>query len=138
VRRPAGKRWRIQRRHAATLPRSHEILAWLGSLLVLVHAAVHINAIPEWLAVCAMLIGVGSGRAGKPVLDPSRHRRVEARQPMRVRGLSEDPFEDHPYRDSPTFDAVGPWRAVHVPITPAFAVRSMAHIVAILLFRGWK
>ena len=37
------------------------MLAWLGSLLVLVHAGVHFNAILGWLAVGAMLINVGSG-----------------------------------------------------------------------------
>ena len=40
---------------------AHELLAWLGSLLVLVlvHAGVHFNAIHGWLAVWAMLINVG-------------------------------------------------------------------------------
>jgi hypothetical protein len=34
-----------------TLLRWHEGLAWLGSLLVLVHAGIHFNAILGWLAV---------------------------------------------------------------------------------------
>ena len=59
------------------------MLAWLGSLLVLVHAGVHFNAILGWLAVWAMLINVGSGLTGKFLLDRSRRRLEEARQRMR-------------------------------------------------------
>ncbi len=45
------KRKLIQSGHPAKLLRWHELLAWLGSLLVLVHAGVHFNAILGWLAV---------------------------------------------------------------------------------------
>jgi hypothetical protein len=42
------------------------------------------------------------------------------------------------YWDSLTFDVVKQWRAVHFPITLAFAVLALAHIIAIALFWGWK
>ena len=41
------------------------------------------------------------------------------------------------YWDSLTFDAVKQWRAVHFPITLAFGVLAVAHIVAVLLFWDW-
>ena len=41
-------------------------------------------------------------------------------------------------RDSLTFDVVKQWRAVHFPITLAFVVLALAHIIAIALFWGWK
>ncbi len=132
------KRKLIQRGHPAKLLRWHELLAWLGSLLVLVHAGVHFNAILGWLAVWAMLINVGSGLTGKFLLDRSRRRLEEARQRMRARGLAEAELEDQLYWDSLTFDAVRQWRVVHFPITLAFAVLATAHITAIFLFWGWK
>jgi hypothetical protein len=132
------KRKLIQRGHPAKLLRWHEVLAWLGSLLVLVHAGVHFNAILGWLAACAMLINVGSGLTGKFLLDRSRRRLEEARQRMRERGLSDEELEDRLYWDSLTFDVVKQWRVVHFPITLAFAVLATAHIVAIFLFWGWK
>lgn len=132
------KRKLIQAGHPAKLLRWHELLAWLGSLLVLVHAGVHFNAILGWLAVWAMLINVGSGLTGKFLLDRSRRRLEEARQRMRARGLPESELEDQLYWDSMTFDAVKQWRVVHFPITLAFAVLASAHIVAIFLFWGWK
>lgn len=131
------RRW-IARGHPATLLRWHEALAWTGSLLVLVHAGVHFNAILGWLAVGAMLVNVGSGLTGKFLLDRSRRRLQEARQRLRAQGLSDDDLEDRLYWDSLTFDAVKQWRTVHFPITLAFAVLATAHIVAILLFWGWK
>ncbi len=132
------KRKLIQRGHPAKLLRWHEFLAWLGSLLVLVHAGVHFNAILGWLAVWAMLINVGSGLTGKFLLDRSRRRLEEARQRMRARGLAEAELEDQLYWDSLTFDAVRQWRVVHIPITLAFAVLATAHITAIFLFWGWQ
>lgn len=132
------KRKVIQRGHPVKLLRWHEALAWLGSLVVLVHAGVHFNAILGWLAVCAMLINVGSGLTGKFLLDRSRRRMDEARQRMRGRGLSEEELEDRLYWDSLTFDVVKQWRVVHLPITLAFVVLATAHIVAIFLFWGWQ
>ncbi|BDI05284.1 hypothetical protein [Sphaerotilus microaerophilus] len=132
------KRKLIQRGHPARLLRWHEALAWLGSLLVLVHAGVHFNAILGWLAVWAMLINVGSGLTGKFLLDRSRRRLEEARQRMRAQGLTDEELADRLYWDSLTFDAVKQWRVVHFPITMAFTVLATAHIVAIFLFWGWK
>lgn len=131
------RKW-IKRGHPAKLLRWHEFMAWLGSLLVLVHAGIHFNAILGWLAVWAMLVNVGSGLTGKFLLDRSRQRLEQARQRMRERGLSPEELDERLYWDSLTFDAVKHWRVVHLPITLAFAVLATAHIVAIFLFWGWK
>ena len=132
------KRKLIQHGNPAQLLRWHEALAWLGSLLVLVHAGVHFNAILGWLAVWAMLINVGSGLTGKFLLKRARSRMEAARLRLRERGLSEAELEDRLYWDSLTFDVVKQWRVVHFPITLAFTVLATAHIVAILLFWGWN
>jgi hypothetical protein len=116
----------------------HERMAWFGSLLVLVHAGIHFNAILGWLAVGAMLINVGSGLTGGYLLDRSRRRLDAARAGLRERGLSEDELEDRLYWDSLTFDVVRQWRNVHLPITLAFAGLATAHILAVLLFWSWR
>ena len=108
------KRKLIRSGQPATLLRWHEGLAWLGSLLVLVHAGIHFNAILAWLAVAAMLINVGSGLTGKYLI------------------------ADRTYWDTLTFDAVKKWRVIHFPITLAFGVLGLAHIIATFLFWGWK
>jgi hypothetical protein len=118
--------------------RWHELMAWTGSLLVLVHAGIHFNAILGWLAVGAMVINVGSGLTGKFLIDRSRRRLEEARTRMRQQGLPAQELEERTYWDSLTFDAVKQWRAVHFPITLAFGVLALAHIVAVFLFWGWK
>ncbi|RZS54438.1 hypothetical protein [Sphaerotilus mobilis] len=117
--------------------RGHEVLAWLGSLLVLVHAGIHFNAILGWLAVAAMSLNVISGLTGKFLLDRSRRRLDEARERLRAQGLSPDELADRTYWDSMTFDAVRQWRVIHIPITLAFGLLALAHIVAIFLFWGW-
>ena len=132
------KRKVIRLSQPARLLRWHEALAWAGSLLVLVHAGVHFNAILGWLAVWAMLVNVGSGLTGKFLLARARRRMDAARLTLRERGLGEAELADRLYWDSMTFDAVRQWRVVHVPITLAFAVLAIAHIVAIVLFWGWN
>ena len=132
------KRKLIRSGQPATLLRWHEALAWLGSLLVLVHAGVHFNAILAWLAVSAMLVNVASGLTGKFLIDRSRRRLEEARQRMRDQGLSADELAERTYWDSMTFDAVKKWRVIHFPITLGFGVLGLAHIVATFLFWGWK
>lgn len=132
------KRKLIRGGHPAKLLRLHETMAWAGSLMVLLHAGIHFNAILGWLAVAAMLINVASGLTGKFLLDRSRRRLEASRERMRQQGLSADELDERAYWDSLTFDVVKQWRAVHFPITYAFAVLALAHIVAILLFWGWK
>ena len=132
------KRGLIRIGQPARLLRLHQFMAWLGSLLVLVHAGIHFNAILGWLAVSAMLIDVGSGLTGKFLLERSRRRLQQARSRMSEQGVSADELEERLYRDSLTFDVMKQWRAVHLPITLAFAVLAAAHIVAVFLFWGWK
>jgi hypothetical protein len=120
------------------LLRAHEWMAWAGSLLVLVHAGIHFNAILGWLAVWAMLITVGSGLTGKYLLARSRRRIEASRLQLRDEGLSAGLVEERLYWDSLTFDVITQWRVVHFPITLAFAVLSTAHILSVLLFWGWR
>jgi len=132
------KRKLISTGNPAQLLRWHERMAWLGSLLVLVHAGIHFNAILGWLAVAAMLINVGSGLTGKFLLNRSRIKLEEAKQRMHQRGIPPQELDEKMYWDSLTFDVVKQWRAVHFPITLAFAVLALAHIIAIALFWEWK
>jgi hypothetical protein len=132
------KRKLIDSGNPAKLLRTHERVAWLGSLLVLVHAGIHFNSILGWLAILAMLINVASGLTGKYLLDRSRRRIAEARASMERQGVPPEAFDERTYWDSLTFDAVKQWRIVHFPISLAFAVLALAHIISVFLFWGWK
>jgi hypothetical protein len=132
------KRKLIRAGRPESLLRLHERMAWLGSLLVLVHAGIHFNAILGWLAVGAMLVNVGSGLTGKFLLGRARARIEAARKHMLEQGVGSSAIEERMYWDSLTFDVVKQWRAVHFPITLAFAVLALAHIIAVFLFWGWK
>jgi hypothetical protein len=126
----------INRGKPAALLRLHERMAWAGSLMILVHAGIHFNAILAWLAVGAMLINVGSGLTGKFLLERSRQRLMEARHEMHAAGVGD--VDDRLYWDSLTFDVVKQWRVVHFPITLAFAGLALAHIAATLMFWSWR
>ena len=132
------KRKLIKYGEPAKLLRWHERVAWLGSLLILVHAGIHFNAILGWLAVWAMLITVGSGLTGKFLLQRARKQMEAKRQQLRDQGLTAAQLDVQMHFDTMTFDAVKQWRAVHFPITLAFAVLALAHIISIFLFWSWR
>lgn len=122
----------------ATLLRQHEYMAWAGSLLILVHAGIHFNAVLAWLAVAAMLVNVASGLTGKFLLQRARKKLQESVQLLRAQGLSRVEIDERLHWDSVTVEAVKNWRVVHYPITLAFTVLALGHIVSTFLFWGWK
>lgn len=131
------KRKIVTRGNPVTLLRRHEVMAWVGSLLVLVHAGIHFNAVLAWLALLAMLVNVASGLTGKYLLAHARIRLIDARARLTAQGL-DAAIDERLHRDSLTMDLVRKWRVVHVPITLAFAVLATAHLVATALFWDWQ
>ncbi len=132
------KRGLIHHGNPSTLLRLHERLAWVGSLLVLVHAGIHFNALLAWLAIGAMLINVISGLTGKYLLKRARQRLAGAREQLRVDGVASDSADAQLHSDSLTLDLVKQWRIVHFPIAFAFGVLALAHILSIFVFWSWR
>lgn len=132
------KRMIVTRGNPVTLLRRHEYSAWAGSLLVLVHAGIHFNAVLAWLALLAMLVNVASGLTGKYLLARARTRLIDARARLAAQGQNAAAIDERLHRDSLTMDLVRKWRVVHVPITLAFAVLATAHLVSTALFWDWQ
>lgn len=116
----------------------HEFTAWLGSLLVLIHAGIHFNAILPWLAIVAMGVNVISGLVGKLLLSRSRRHVQVEREGFQVLGLSKSEVDQAIFWDAVTIDAMTQWRKVHIPIFIVFVVLALGHIFSIFLFWGWK
>jgi len=121
-----------------TLLNLHEVMTWLGALMILVHAGIHIYAILPWLALLAMLINLISGMTGQFLLERSRKFLSEKRQDYESKGMSEANIDKQLFWDATTYDLMKKWRAVHLPITLAFVVLGLTHIVTIFLFWQWK
>jgi len=122
---------------AKTLLKAHEFMAWLGSLMVLIHAGVHFNSILPWLATVAMGVNVISGLVGKYLLKDAREHVLGERARFQLRGLSKPDVEQAVFWDAVALDAMAKWRKVHIPIFIAFAVLALGHIFSIFLFWGW-
>lgn len=131
------KRKYITAGNPKTLLTLHEFGTWLGSLMVLIHAGIHFNAILPWLATVAMGVNVISGMVGKLLLDQSRRHVQGQREQFQLRGLSRAEVEQSVFWDAVTLDAMTKWRKVHIPIFIVFAVLSLGHIIGIFLFWGW-
>ena len=131
------KRKYISSGNPKTLLKLHEFGAWLGSLMVLVHAGIHFNALLPWLATVAMAVNVVSGMVGKLLLERSRRHVQGQRDHFQLRGLSKPEVEQAVFWDAVTVDAMTRWRKVHIPIFIVFTVLALGHIVSIFLFWGW-
>lgn len=131
------KRKYIRAGNPKSLLNLHEVSAWLGSLMVLLHAGIHFNAILPWLATVAMGVNVISGMVGKLLLERARQHVQGRRERFQLRGLSRPEAEQAVFWDAVTLDAMSQWRKVHIPIFVVFAVLSIGHIVSIFLFWGW-
>jgi hypothetical protein len=132
------KRKMIQGGNPKSLLRMHELFTWLGSLMILVHAGVHFNAILPWLALVAMLVNVVSGLVGKFLLERARRHLAAKREGFQQRGLSAEGIDRELFWDAVTLDLMKQWRAVHFPISLAFAVLGLGHILSIFLFWQWQ
>jgi hypothetical protein len=115
----------------------HEFTAWLGSLLVLIHAGIHFNAILPWLATVAMSVNVVSGLVGKLLLNQSRRHVQGEREDLQLRGFSRFEVEQALFWDAVTLDAMTKWRKVHIPIFIVFVILALGHIISIFLFWAW-
>jgi hypothetical protein len=122
---------------ARTWLKAHEFMAWLGSLMVLIHAGVHFNSILPWLATIAMGVNVISGLVGKYLLKDAREHVQGSRENFQLRGLSQTDVEQAVFWDAVALDAMAKWRKVHIPIFIVFAVLALGHIFSIFLFWGW-
>ena len=120
-----------------TLLTLHEILTWIGALMILVHAGIHFFALLPWLALAAMLVNVISGMTGSYLLGRSRRFLIEKKEAYSQQGLSREEIEKNIFWDLISFDLMKRWRTVHLPITMAFAVLGFAHIISILVFWQW-
>ncbi len=68
----------------------HEYLAWVGSIMLLVHAGIHFNALIPWLAILMLLIAVGSGLVGKFLLKQANETLKEKKQYLITEGNSKE------------------------------------------------
>lgn len=132
------KRKRIRFGTPKRLLALHETLAWVGVLMILVHAGIHVYALLPWLAVVAMLINVISGMVGKYLLDRARRFLSAKKDAHASQGMAAEAVEQAVFWDAVAVDVMKQWRAVHVPITLAFVVLSLVHVVSIVIFGRWN
>lgn len=112
----------------------HEYSAWLGTLMILVHAGIHINAILPWIATIGLLIAFGSGVIGKILLKKSRDFIKNKKEFYQSEGLTVDEIETKLFWSTTSVNLMKDWRDVHKPITILFVFLSLAHILTVLIY----
>lgn len=116
--------------------RFHEWLAWLGTMMILAHGGIHVNALLPWLAMASLLIASASGLTGKYLLSRARKSVAGRKAGLLAEGLDPEAVAKRLYWDALAADVMAGWRRVHMPITLAFGFLSLLHILSVLLF--WR
>jgi hypothetical protein len=112
----------------------HEYLALSGSILILVHAGIHVNAILPWLAILMLLINVSSGLVGKHILAQANKTMRERKLNLKHSGMNEEEIAKAIFWDTTAMDSMKKWREVHLPITYFLGFLSLVHIVSVIFF----
>jgi len=115
----------------------HEVMAWLGAVLILAHSGIDFEAVIPRAAVFAMLIVVASGLTGKYLLKNARENIKSRRSELKAKNLSEEEIEKELFSLSLLADKMQMWRSVHIPLTVIFAALALLHIIITLLFWRW-
>jgi hypothetical protein len=108
----------------------HETLSWVGALLVLLHAGVHVNALIPWFSVVAMLVVVASGLTGSVLVK----RATEVVKGKQSAGKAD---EDNTVLDAVTLDIMKKWRLVHMPLNAVFLALFALHLISVTIFWHW-
>ncbi len=112
----------------------HEYLAWVGSILLLVHAGIHFNAILPWLAIGMLLINVASGLVGKFLLRRAVDSLKANMQALADAGMEKEAVDKKLFFDSIMVNAMKQWRNIHLPIAFIFGLFSLLHIITVFMF----
>lgn len=122
---------------AKTFLLTHEALAWIGSLLILLHSGFEFDAVIPRMAMFAMLIVVASGLTGKFLLKQARESIKHKHTELKARNLSEEEIEKELFTLALIADKMQMWRTVHIPLTVIFAALALLHIITIFLLWRW-
>jgi hypothetical protein len=112
----------------------HEYLAWIGSVIIIVHAGIHFNAILPWLAVFMLLINVASGLVGKFLLKNANESLMNKRSELIKSGVTFNEVDKKLFWDSITVELMKKWRIVHLPISLLFGILALLHIITIIIY----
>ena len=109
-------------------------MAWAGSIMILVHAGIHFNAILPWLAILMMLITVASGLIGKFLLKRAVETLKEKKAELISSGMDKLEADKKLFFDSITVDLMKKWRVIHLPVTALLAILVIIHLITIIIF----
>lgn len=126
------RRW-IASGSPKTLLALHEVLAWIGAVLLLVHAGIHLNAWIPWLATFALLVVTASGLAGKYLLADARRALEGRKAELAAEGLAPAEVEQRLAAMALLTGTMQRWRTVHMPLTTVFAALVVVHVAATVL-----
>ncbi|MCC6727455.1 MAG: hypothetical protein IT258_23325 [Saprospiraceae bacterium] len=128
------KRKLIQVGSPKQLLQTHEYMAWAGSIMIIVHAGIHFNALLPWLALLMLLINVASGLVGKYLLKSANEALAAKRKALIDSGNDKESTDRKLFFDAIMVDAMKKWRVVHLPISLLLALLSLVHIVSVIMF----
>lgn len=110
----------------------HEVLGWVGALVLLVHGGIHLNAWIPWLAILAMVVVVASGLTGKVLLGEARQQMNARRAELEALDLDGHEVERRLMSLALLTGSMQRWRSIHMPLTATFTALAVVHVAVTL------
>ena len=116
--------------------RVHVIAGIVGPLVILVHSGVHLHALVPVFAMFAMGIVVLSGIVGQAIHTLALRGLNLQRRELAAKGWSEENIQSQLHEMASKEETFRVWQFIHAPLTVAFVVLTLVHIVGALYFGG--
>jgi len=115
----------------------HEVLGWIGGVLIVVHSGIHFNAFLPWVATFALLVVVASGHVGKYLLKTVREQLKSKEKELKELKETPENIEQLIFWESTMVSVMSRWRVIHIPFVVVFILLASAHILTILFYWNW-
>ncbi len=115
----------------------HEVLGWIGGVLIVVHSGIHFNAFLPWVATFALLVVVASGHVGKYLLKTVREQLKSKEKELKELKETPENIEQLIFWESTMVSIMSRWRVIHIPFVVVFILLASAHILTILFYWNW-
>ena len=111
---------------------------WIGTLMIIVHAGIHFNAILPWAATLLMMVVTASGHVGQYLLKKVTEEVQMSLKQLGINATVDEEMEQQHYWDSLTIKTLEQWRMVHKPMVSLLVALTVTHIFSILFFWNWN
>lgn len=115
----------------------HEILGALGSMMIIAHAGLDLNAIIPSAALFTLVLVIATGFTMNSILMDVRNRLLETEISFKQQGLRQREIQREMNMVAVENDRVKKWSTIHSAFSAILMALILLHVISTLLMWGW-